>query len=292
MTDKAQTALIPTTTREITFYGDVLLIALVGNIPYVAIRPITEFLGLEWGSQYNRIKRDDILNEEARLVVMTGADNKHREMFSLPLEFLPGWLFGISASRARPEYAPKLMQYRRDCFRVLWRTFQTDLAQYSPSSTTSNSLTQVRNLALAVAQMAEQQMELQTQVTTANEKIDQAIIVVGSIEQRLKDIEQKVSPKSAITNEQATEISNQVKALAELLTSRDASKNHYQGVFGELYRRFGVSSYKIIRQEQYQAVLTFLEKWRKAVQKDMPVAEHPQLSLFDTPPESLDEAQS
>ncbi|HEX6121789.1 MAG TPA: hypothetical protein VFY89_01450, partial [Ktedonobacterales bacterium] len=42
-----------------------------------------------------------------------------------------------------------------------------------------------------------------------------------------------------------------VKALAELLTTRDASKNHYQGIFSELYRRFGVSSYKTIHRSDY-----------------------------------------
>jgi hypothetical protein len=31
-----------------------------------------------------------------------------------------------------------------------------------------------------------------------------------------------------------------------------------------LYRRFGVSSYKLIRQEQYAAVLAFLEEWRQS----------------------------
>jgi hypothetical protein len=64
---------------------------------------------------------------------------------------------------------------------------------------------------------------------------------------------------------QAAEVSNRVKALAELLTGKDASKNHYQGIFGELYRRYGVSSYKTIRLEQYEAVLTFLEDWRKSI---------------------------
>lgn len=57
-------------------------------------------------------------------------------------------------------------------------------------------------------------------------------------------------------------MSNQVKALAELLTGKDASKNHYQGVFAELYRRFGVSSYKLFPQVKYQAVLAFLDDWR------------------------------
>lgn len=270
MAEKNSVALIPRTTREVTFYDDVLLVALVEDTPYVAIRPITEFIGLEWSSQRLRIQRDDILREESRLVLMTGADGKQREMFSLPLEFLPGWLFGVTPSRARPEYREKLTQYRRDCFRVLWQAFQTELAQRSPVATTPNPLMEVRGLALAVAQMAEQQMELQAQVITANEKIDQAITIVGDLEKRLTTVEQITTTTSAITNPQATEISNRVKALAEVLTQTHPGKNHYQGVFGELYRRFGVSSYKLIRQEQYQAVLDFLERWRKTALKERP----------------------
>src|SRR5215469_9833449 len=114
MAEKSPVALVPRAVREVTFYGDVLLVALVGDVPYVAIRPIAEFLGLEWGSQYNRIKRDDVLNEDAQLVLMASADGRQREMFSLPLEFLPGWLFGVTPSRARPEYKEKLTRYRRD----------------------------------------------------------------------------------------------------------------------------------------------------------------------------------
>jgi hypothetical protein len=270
MTDTSSVALVPRAVREVTFYGDVLLIALVGDVPYVAIRPIADFIGLDWSSQRQRILRDDILNEESKLVVMTGADGKQREMFSLPLELLPGWLFGVTPSKARPEYREKLTQYRRDCFRVLWRAFQTELAQQSPVATTSSPLLEVRGLALAVAQMAEQQMELQVQVLTANEKIDQAITIVGDLEKRLKTVEETTSTTSAITNTQATEISNQVKALAEILTKTHPGKNHYQGIFGELYRRFGVSSYKLVRQEQYQAVLDFLERWRKTALKERP----------------------
>jgi hypothetical protein len=36
-------------------------------------------------------------------------------------------------------------------------------------------------------------------------------------------------------------------------------------VFGELYRRFGVTSYTHIPQGQYAEVLKFLEEWRQSV---------------------------
>ena len=91
--------------------------------------------------------------------------------------------------------------------------------------------------------------------------------VVGdltTVHVRLGVLEGQVQPAGSITEGQAAEISNRVKALGEVLTGTDPSKNHYQGIFGELYRRFGVSSYKLIRQDQYAAVLQFLEDWRVA----------------------------
>jgi hypothetical protein len=48
------------------------------------------------------------------------------------------------------------------------------------------------------------------------------------------------------------------------MTSKDPSKNHYQGIFAEPYRRFGVSNYKSIRIEHYEKVLQFMEDWRTA----------------------------
>jgi hypothetical protein len=36
------------------------------KIRYVPVRPICESLGLSWGSQRNRIYRDEVLREELR----------------------------------------------------------------------------------------------------------------------------------------------------------------------------------------------------------------------------------
>lgn len=266
--------LVPQAVREVPFYEDVLLVALVEDIAYVALRPIANFLGLQWAPQYQRIQRDDVLSQEVRLVRMASADGRQREMISLPLEFLPGWLFGVTVSKARPELAPKLTRYRRECFKVLWRAFQTDLTPAVPASTSTSSLKQVRDLALAVAQMAEQQLELQAkqvelqgQMTIVNSRVDRAAVVVRDLQVRLSAVERNVGPGALISDAQAVEISNNVKALAELMTQKEGSKNHYQGVFAELYRRFGISSYKLVQQKDYQAVLKFLDDWRETIQK-------------------------
>jgi hypothetical protein len=87
--------------------------------------------------------------------------------------------------------------------------------------------------------------------------------VVGDLSKRLGRLESRLSPGSYITDEQAAEISQRVKALAGLLQEQAPGKNYYQSIFGELYRRFQVSGYKLIPQSRYAEVLAFLDEWGK-----------------------------
>src|SRR4051812_28622887 len=120
---------MPLQQQIVRFYDDPIPVAQApdGGL-YVPIRPVTDFLGLASGPQRRRIARDDVLAERARLVVMTGADGRQREMLCLPLDLLPGWLFGVTPNKARPELAEKLRRYRAECFKVLWEAFQSERA--------------------------------------------------------------------------------------------------------------------------------------------------------------------
>jgi hypothetical protein len=278
------TALVPHAERVIDFYGDPIEVAVVGDDEvYVPLRAITEFLGLDWSAQYRRIQRDEVLARRARMVALRDSAGARREQLSLPLDLLPGWLFGITASRVRPELAPKLTRYREECFRVLWRAFQADLARHAPVTHANPSLTHVRDLALAIVQMSEQQLALEAQVgavrtdmahlsgqqivlhdavSAIDGRVDRAALVIKELQRRLGSVEERIQPGSVISEAQAAEISSRVKALAQQLTAASPGKNHYQGIFGELYRRFGVTSYKLIRQEHYAEVLAFLDDWR------------------------------
>ncbi len=265
MDESSSVALVPSVVQEIMFYDDLLPVALIEEKAYIALRPIADYLEVDWSGQRQRLQRDEVLHRHSSPITMTGADGKKREMLCLELEYLPGWLFGISPSRVKPEIAPKLVRYREECFKALWREFGQALPPTPPTPASSTALTQVRDLALAVAQMAEQQIELQEQVITVNTRVDRAAVVVSDLQRRLSSVERRIVPPAVISEEQAAEISTTVKALAELMAGKDAGKNHYQGIFGELYRRYGISSYKLIRQEDYQQVLTFLSEWRTSI---------------------------
>jgi P22_AR N-terminal domain len=113
--------------RDFIFDNDTLQLAMVGDTVYVAIRPICTYLQIDWSAQLQRIKDDEILNAEKRLVVFSPKnDDQRREMVALPLQKMHGWLFGITVKRLKnpsPELVAKIQRYRSDCFEVLWQEF-------------------------------------------------------------------------------------------------------------------------------------------------------------------------
>ena len=132
------------------------------------------------------------------------------------------------------------------------------------------ALTQA-NLSLAQAKFAEQQIEIERQVAlaknlaeAAHERLNKAGVMVLNLKDRLTQVEELIHPAALVSDAQATEISNAVKMLANLLTNTGSSGtvNQYQEVYNEIYRRFGAPGYKSIRRDQYMAVLDFLEEWR------------------------------
>jgi hypothetical protein len=186
-------------------------------------------------------------------------------MLCLPLEFINGWLFGINASRVKEEIRENLIRYQRECYKVLARAFlERAETAISPAM---NTLIQIRNNALAVAALAEQQMEHEMRISTAESRLDKASDAFAELRKRVKVVERRTAPESLVDREQAAEISLKVKALGEMLTEGNPDVNWYQRVFTELYRRFGVSSYKDIPKGKYKAVMEFLDDWhRRATQ--------------------------
>lgn len=261
-------AIIPADQKQIIFYGDEITAVLINDHGqaqvYIPIRPICETLGVDWSAQYRRIKRDPVLAQEViPCVVVTatqGQPEQRREVLCLPLDYINGWLFGIDANRIRAELRDKVITYQRECYRVLANAFQSPSELDTTSTAEQQSLMQIREMGRAIMQMAEQQLALTV-------RVDKAAMIVGEHGRRITSLEQQLAPRQAISDEQATDIAEKVKALAMALTEQDSSKNQFQSIFGELYRRFRVSSYKVIRQSQYHLVIDFLDEWAETVVK-------------------------
>lgn len=271
----SEAVLLPEEVQSVEFYGDTLVGALVrfGDEArvYVPVRPICDRLGIEWSAQYRRIQRDEVLAAEIRAVriersefvaiMATNSEQASRRgdptVLCLPLEFLPGWLFGIETSRIKAqELKDKVILYRRECYRRLWDAFKPFIlpaALPTPAPATSGAQL-AYELATAVQNLAREQMELEGRMTRAAQW-------ARGIEHRVTALELRVAGEAGdepITEAQAADLALAVKNLAHLLQQKGAA-NGYGQVYGELYRRESITSYKTLPRTRFDAVMRWLK---------------------------------
>ena len=106
-------------TQTISFNHQSLVTFEQNGTHYTAMKPICENIGLDWKSQYSRMKRDDVLNSTMVIITIVAEDGKKREMICLPIEYLNGWLFGIDINRCKPEIRDTLIKYKKECYQAL-----------------------------------------------------------------------------------------------------------------------------------------------------------------------------
>jgi hypothetical protein len=268
----SDSALVPLEQKNIVFYDDEIttVVALVGGerVVYVPLRPICDFLGLAWPGQYLRIKRDHVLSDVVMSVIVTITDidpisrRPHTsEVLAIPLDYLNGWLFGLNPDRVNPESREKIIAYQRDCYRVLARHFSA-VSATPPSS--SSALMQVREMGLAIVRMAEEQIEF-------DRRLGHTETAVTDLGQRLHVLEVKLEPPThAVTDEQASQLSQAVKAVA-LMLGKHSKRNEFGGIYGELYRKYGISSYKLLPANKFDEAMKWLAEWYQSLtDEDLP----------------------
>lgn len=90
---------------------------------FVPIKPICEALGINYVTQLEKIKEDEILGATIPLRGTVGADGKQREMACIPFELVFGWLFTINPKNVAPEAKDNVLRYRMECYYALYRYF-------------------------------------------------------------------------------------------------------------------------------------------------------------------------
>lgn len=249
--------------RTVDFYGDQMLAVRVDdeNV-YVPIRPMCDLLGVSWSGQRERINRDAVLSQEARFVRVTRTNSKggNPNMLALPLPMVHGWLFGINANRVKEELRDKLVLYQRECYAVLSEVFLENKVTARPDPdfdellNTDSPTAQAYKMIMAMAQMARQQLIIESRVDTNTDEIQSLSGRVQILEARAGDTSRQVD------NAQASKISQAVKAIALELGKRTGG-NEFGGVYGELYRRFEIAGYRELPATQFEEAMLFLRDW-------------------------------
>ncbi len=259
-------ALVPVRQQTVDFYGDAIFAAqLADETILVPVRPIVEALGLDWSAQSRRLRRDPILAEGLRSVAIMATEGYPREVLALPLDLLPGWLFGIQAARVKPALQEKITRYRRECYRVLWTAFKGDIQPTPPPPPVDlNPAQQALLLAEAVASLARQHLDLEERHLTMADYlrpfVQQTKAHQARTDERLNALELHISGGATISEAQAAEIAGAVKAVAMLLTAA-GDANGFGRVWGELYRRYRVTSYHNLPSARYSEALAWLQEW-------------------------------
>lgn len=255
--------------KQVTFYGDEIIAVQEPNgVIYVPVGRLCDNLGIQRRNQMDRLRDHEVLSQGIASVTIH-TDGGPQATECLRLDLIPLWLTTINAKRVNEDVRVKLVRYQVEAASVLWDAFKQEIlptAQPTALVPTERSGAEIAyEMATAIQHLARQQMDLEQAQQQLGERMQGMARWGKQTDDRLTSLELSLHEGNFIPIAKATELSERVKALATLMTERGTKDNHYQGVFAELYRRFGVSSYKTLTNEQYAAVMAFLEQWRAAI---------------------------
>jgi hypothetical protein len=249
-------SLVPIEQKEVMFYEDsIVAVRLPDSSIFIPVKPICDLLGVDWGGQYRRIQRDPVLAEEIQRIDVTSTRRGTQPMVCLPLDYISGFLFGLNADRVKPELRERVLRYQRECYKVLAEAFQegrlTSDLDFDELLASDTPAAQAYKIAAAIMKMARQQLMLEAQLET------QATKLVDH-EQRLEEIEATLGDSGRfVTPDQAMQISQAVKTIAAEIQKR-TKKNEYGAMYGQLYREFGITSYKQLPANKFDDAMAWL----------------------------------
>lgn len=251
-----ETTLTVTDQRDVQFYEDTLSAVKVTNGDiFVSVRALCSALEIDHRAQYRRIRRQRAL-AKGFMVVKMDTIKGERATNVLRIDLLPLFLTGISTkSITNDTIRQKLERFQDNAAKILWEAFQS--GELSTDDTFGELLKQggeaveAYKLLQGMLKLARNQILLQGRVQDNADRI-------SVLEQKLG------SPERLISAENAMHISQAVKTIA-LEMGKRSGRNEFQGVYGELYRRFKIPSYRELPAQQYDAAMNFLRDWYGSV---------------------------
>ncbi|MDH2304977.1 phage antirepressor N-terminal domain-containing protein [Providencia rettgeri] len=116
-------------TINVPFHGANLCIVNHDGNPYVPMKPIIEGMGLDWASQFTKLKK-----RFSKGIVEIAIPSKGGEqsMICLAMHKLTGWLYSIMPNKVKPEIRDKVIQYQEECDDVLYEYWTTGEVKAKP----------------------------------------------------------------------------------------------------------------------------------------------------------------
>lgn len=106
-------------TINVPFHGAELYVVNHNGEPYTPMKSIVEGMGMDWASQFTKIKQR-FKTSIVKITMQLPGDEQCREIICLALRKLAGWLQTISPNKVRTEIRDKVIQYQEECDDVLY----------------------------------------------------------------------------------------------------------------------------------------------------------------------------
>jgi len=111
------------TTNVAIINGITLQVVASESEQLVAVKPVCEILGVNYPSQFTKLKEHPVYGSVIVLSTTTGADGKKYEMACIPLRYFPGWIFSINPENVKEDIRENLLEYQKKCNDVLYDFF-------------------------------------------------------------------------------------------------------------------------------------------------------------------------
>ncbi|QTA84860.1 phage antirepressor N-terminal domain-containing protein [Desulfonema magnum] len=100
-------------TATVDFHGHTLITVRHNGNDYIAMKPVVEGIGLDWKSQYAKIRNAKRYGD---ITIPLQTPGGFQEMLCIPLKKLNEWLFSIHPEKVRPEIRAAVVMYQEECF--------------------------------------------------------------------------------------------------------------------------------------------------------------------------------
>lgn len=107
------------TQMTVPFHNAELYLVEFDGQPYVPMRSIVQGMGLDWKSQFVKLKQR-FATCVVEITMQMFGDDQARSHTCLLLRKLPAWLYSIHANKVKPELRDTVIKYQEECDDVLW----------------------------------------------------------------------------------------------------------------------------------------------------------------------------
>ncbi len=259
----------PERERKLLFRGREIATAdLKDGRGYVSVRSLCEAFGLDQRAQRKRLLRQQGYFEPYTATISVTTPGGPQPSLCLMASAVPIFLTGVELERLQDAET-------RDLLKAFLDEAHTVLAEHFGISERGELSFMRESIARMVAEQEafEEGMRKKVDAELAEirraqeEKVQQIRQAFSNLRQQVNTLERVAGPKARLSPEQLGQLRQQVATLGTLMQEKGVAKP-YPSIYMDITRLTGVSRSEDIRQEDFSAVVEFLDRQIRALTKN------------------------